>query len=374
MFMTRIPMFMTRIPPRDVTGTPAHGICLRGVGLTVLFAMVCANSGTAAQRVSQTERHMGVRFSITVYADSAKRANEATRMAFARIADLDGRLSHYRPDSELSRLARRSPHEQFVPVSEDLYRVLSRGVEIGRLTDGAFDITVGPLVRLWRRSGREKRLPSDTSLRQAATSVGYEHIQLDPRLRAVRLTRPGMRLDLGGIAKGYALDEAMEVLQKHGVTMGLVDGGGDVVVGDPPPGRLAWQVGIVAPTGDRLAGTIGLANRAVATSGDLYRYVEIDGVRYAHIIDPRTGLGITEGRLATVIAADGMTADALASALCVMEVERGIRLIERLPQVEARLMVRSGRDHAEPREFRSSGFPAIKPLTQDEDTESRSRE
>jgi thiamine biosynthesis lipoprotein len=217
-----------------------------------------------------------------------------------------------------------------VTVSDDLWRVLKEAQDMAQKSGGAFDVTVGPVVRLWRRARIRRQLPSPERMKTARQKVGYKLIRLHPESQQVELLEPDMLLDLGGIAKGYAADEALAVLRKHGIRRALVDAGGDIVLGDPPPGRPAWRIG-VAPLDDDAPPSqfLALANVAVATSGDAWQHVVIDGVRYSHIIDPRTGTGLTDHSSVTVVARDGITADALASAVSVLGPEKGIELVEK---------------------------------------------
>ncbi|MDP6410268.1 MAG: FAD:protein FMN transferase [Planctomycetota bacterium] len=299
---------------------------------------------------------MGTTFAITVYAPDADTAEAALAAAFARIDELDGRLSDYDSQSELSRLSDH-PVDTAIPVSDDLWEVLVVAALIAEQSEGAFDITVGPLSRLWRRARRQGRAPSPERLTHARRATGAQLLSLEPRERTVRLRATGMRLDLGGIAKGFALDEALDVLTERGLPQALVDGGGDVALGEPPPGREAWLVAVEA-TGEsseprpRLA----LARAAVATSGDRYRRALVAGRRSSHILDPRTGLGLPAAISATVVAPSGVLADALASALCVLGPERGLALVDSLSGVEARVTTGEG---ARLRTTESIGFAAL---------------
>jgi len=191
---------------------------------------------------------------------------------------------------------------------------------------------------------RRGRLPPDDQLAQARQAVGYRYLALDSVARTARLDRPGMRLDLGGIAKGYAVDEALKVLRAHGLPRALIDGGGDIRLGDPPPDRPGWRVELttVRADGERATQERLLARRAVATSGDTYRYVEVDGVRYSHILDPRTGMGLTDERLVPVIAPTGMQADALASALSVLSSDAVLAFAAGASEVAVRIIRRVG--------------------------------
>src|SRR5262249_39046856 len=182
-------------------------------------------------------------FRIVLYAPDEATAKKASDAAFARIAELDGIMSDYKPASELMQLCKKAGGDP-VPVSDDLLAVLTRSLEIARLSEGAFDITVGPVVRLWRRARRTMVLPDADELARALKLVGYQQVQIDAKNRTVRLTAKGILLDLGGIAKGYAAQAALEVLRRHGIRHALVAAGGDIAVGDAPPGAAGWRVGI----------------------------------------------------------------------------------------------------------------------------------
>ncbi len=296
----------------------------------------------ATERFEFERAAMGTTFRIVLYAEDGERARRAAEAAFDRIQELDRTLSDWQPDSELSRLCAQSDAGPSgpIPVSEDLFAVLAHAARTARQTGGAFDVSVGPWVRLWRRSVRQGELPTPEALAAARKSVGYEWVVLDPDSRTVTLALPRMRLDLGGIAKGFALDQALAVLAERGVPRALVDGGGDVAVGAPPPGRRAWRVAVATTRHEleRAKTYFDLVHAAVATSGDLFQSVEIGGRRYSHIIDPVTGLGLTRRVSATVVARTGIQADALASALCVLGSQRGLALVEATVGVEARVI------------------------------------
>ncbi len=273
---------------------------------------------------------MGTLFRIVLYAENETQALEGREAAFRRVRELDALLSDYRPDSELNRLCR-APAGTVVPVSQELFHVLRRAREISERTRGAFDVTVGPLVDLWRAARRSGRLPSDREVADARQRVGYEFVVLDEASRSVHLARDGMRLDLGGIAKGYAADEALEALRLLGLGRALVDAGGDLRLGDPPPGQQGWRVELESNGISRIRL---LSDAAVATSGDEHRFLEVGGRRYSHILDPATGLGLTESRPVTVIARDALTADALATAGSVMSPETALRLLHGVNAIE----------------------------------------
>jgi thiamine biosynthesis lipoprotein len=305
--------------------------------LAVLLAPPAKKGAKPADAPASLERHeyaqiqMGMSFKITLYAPDEKTANLAARSAYDRIERLNDILSDYDEKSELSRLSDTADSGKTVAVSDDLWRVLIRSQEVSRDTSGAFDITVGPLVRLWRQARILKTLPAEERLTAARKAVGYEAIRLDEKNRTATLTRPGMRLDAGGIGAGFAADEALAVLKKHGITRALIDASGDVAVGDPPPDKPGWRIGI-APLAAKGPPSryLTLKNCAISTSGDVFQFVEIAGKRYSHIVDPKTGLGLTTRSSVTLVAKDCTTADAYATAVSVLGPKRGMEVIDRL--------------------------------------------
>ncbi len=267
---------------------------------------------------------MGVRVRIVLYAPQEVTARTAAASAFERFAELEAVMSDYRSDSELMRLCDRAG-EGPVPVSEDLFVVLESAQEVAALSGGAFDITAGPLIRLWREARKSGVMPGRKELDEARNRVGWEGLRLDKVRRTAELMKPKMRLDLGGIAKGYACDEALRALAAHGIERALVEAGGDIAASGPPPGETGWRIAVRgSPKREVL-----IAHEAVSTSGDTEQYVEIDGTRYSHIVDPRTGLGVTTRIQATVIAKNGLTTDPLATAFCVLGPDDAERLQKR---------------------------------------------
>ena len=281
------------------------------------------------ERFEFAQRLMGISFTIVLYAPGEEAANLGARAAFARIRELNGIMSDYEPDSELMQLCRTAGQGKDVPLSDDLWQVLTRAEEVSKASDRKFDVTVGPLVKLWRKARRTRQLPSAAELEGASKLVGHTRLRLNRETKSAELLTKGMLLDLGGIAVGYAADEALEVLRSQGITRALVDGSGDISVSDPPPGKAGWRIGIAPLAPDAPPGRfVSLANAAISTSGDAWQFVEIGGKRYSHIVDPATGLGLTERVSVTTIAPDGTAADALATAVCVLGPERGLKMVE----------------------------------------------
>ncbi len=316
----------------------------------LLWGVLLALSGPAAlghdpplERFQATQVEMGVPFRILLYAPDKSTAKGAFDVAFARIQELNAILSDYDEQSELSRLSAASPTPKPVPISQDLWNVLDRSQSLARQTEGAFDVTVGPYVRLWRRARRQREMPSDERLAEARAAVGYEHLVLDANERTALLKVPHMRLDLGGIAMGYAVDEAMKVLREHGITRALIDASGDILASDPPPGKAGWTVSVMPfADNDSLAREILLANAAITSAGDAYQHVVLNGKRYSHIVDTRTGLGLTNQTAVIVIAPDCLTADSLDTAASVLAPEAALKLIESAPGAAGLVARKSG--------------------------------
>jgi thiamine biosynthesis lipoprotein len=285
---------------------------------------------------------MGTTFRIVLYTADRVYAQQAADAAFARIAELDNCMSDYKQTSELMRLCKQFATQvgDPVPVSDDLFFVLSRADELSRRSNGAFDVTVGPIVHLWRHARRTQELPDSKELAAARERVGYAKVKLNPQRKTVRLTTPGMLLDLGGIAKGYAADEALKLIKdKFGITQALVAAGGDITCGAPPPGKTAWKIEVAPISKKQQPLSLALAHAAVSTSGDLEQFVVIGGVRYSHVIDPRTGMGLTGERSVTVIAPNGITADSMTKAVSVLPPDQALKLIDETPGTAAYIVV-----------------------------------
>jgi thiamine biosynthesis lipoprotein len=277
---------------------------------------------------------MGQNAHLVLYAPDQPAAERAGTAAFARIAALDTIMSDYRPNSELMQLCNRAGGPP-VRVSPDLYRVLRRAQDVSRVSHGAFDITVGPLVALWRKARKSGVLPDPAQIEQARRLVGYQNVQLDDHARTVRLLVPGMKLDLGGIAKGYAADGAQRALKDHGITHALVELGGDMVVSGPPPGTAGWKVRV--PNAEKSQGPVDLfySDCAIGTSGDTEQFAVIGGRRYSHVVDPRTGQALTNRVQVTLTARDGLTSDPLSTAISVLGGQDTDRLLEAYPGTQA---------------------------------------
>jgi thiamine biosynthesis lipoprotein len=309
-----------------------------------LFAVLAGPIlGAEPERFEYSEPHMGTNVRLVLYATDAETAKKVSKEAFARVAELERMMTDYDPNSELMRLCALSAEKAGAPVkvSPELFRVLWSGQEVARLSDGAFDMTVGPLVRLWRQSRRTQRLPSASDLAKAKARVGYRMLELNEKEQTVTLKTPGMQLDLGGIAKGYAADEMLKISQWRDIRSALAAVGGDIAVSDAPPGKMGWVIEVAPLTKQHPERTLRLSNMAVSTSGDKEQFVIIDGVRYSHIVDPRTGLGQTGQRSVTVIARHGITSDSMTKPVALLEAQKALELIEQTPDAATLIVVKT---------------------------------
>jgi len=294
---------------------------------------------------------MGTFARVVVVAENTDTANTCIEAAFAEIYKVDELMSDFKSDSEISEVNRDS-FNRAVKVSNWTYEVLQRSIEFSKLSDGAFDITVGPLVDLFRKAKKNETAPSEEEIAQAKAKVGFEKLELNDLNKTVRFTVEGMRLDLGGIAKGYAVDKAFEAAQKAGAIGAMVDIGGNIrCFGASPRGKDNWLIGLQDPKAVKnpdlqapgLSGkdtllTLKLKDGAAATSGDYQQFVIIKGKSYSHILNPHTGTNAEGLSSVTIITDNATDADALSTAVNVIGVEKGLALIEKLPNTEAILL------------------------------------
>ena len=296
------------------------------------------------QRFTFDRKLMGTACTITVYADNAKEARASAFAAFEEMSRLESVMSDYiqsYPDSELLQLAKFASEkpEDAREVSDDLWPVLVRSVKVHSATDGAFDITAKPFTNMWRTSRERKELPPKAAIDRMRPFVGMAHLELDTDNQRARLCKPGTWLDLGGIAKGYIVDRALDVLKQRGLTIAQVQAGGDMALGDAPPGLKGWPINVADfPKDD---GETGLsfwhANGGVSVSGDAFRFVEIEGVRYSHVIDPRTGLGVTGSRYCCVMGPSAFATDAAATVGCILDEKAFEAALKKLAEIEGPL-------------------------------------
>lgn len=290
-----------------------------GFAVSALWATTA--SGNGPERFEYTQLAMGVRARVVVYAEGEGEARAAAKAAFERIAAIEEEISDYRTDNPLAKLHATAGDAKGMVVSELFADVLKEAINISAGTGGTFDPALGGPVQIWRSARKSGKMPESTEIEAARLAAGLDNVEFNPRTRRVTLKQPGTKLDFGGIGKGYAAQKASESLKARGITSHLVALAGDVVLGDAPPAHAGWHVAIEGLGGTSL-GSIELANCAVSTSGDTAQFAEIEGVRYSHIVNPTTGLGLTTPVVATVIASTGTLADALSTAAAVGGRER----------------------------------------------------
>jgi len=309
------------------------------------LSLTLTASLAGAVTIKSGRAKMGSPFEVTVVAPDEAKAWGAAEAAWTEIDRIEALISSWRESSETSAVNRAAGGDP-VAISKELFDLVTRALKVSRLTEGAFDITFGPVGRLWEASAETHRLPDEESLRAARALVGYEAIELDAEALTVRLAKPGMRIGWGAMGKGYAANRAVAVLRAAGASGGLVNAGGDLVAFGRQEDGQPWKIGIAHPLEpDRIFAFFEIEDQAIVTSGDYERYVEIGGERYAHIIDPRSGRPVRGVRSVTVVCPDGELADALATATFVLGVEEGLALIDRLRGVEAMVVDAEGRIH-----------------------------
>jgi thiamine biosynthesis lipoprotein len=312
----------------------------------ILGALVAERSSASEQpasavhQVEASRMSMGCLYSIVAPGDRREPIGRTLETALDEVDRIDRLMSNYREDSPLSRLNRDAPHAP-VAVGRELFDFIAVAMRYGVESDGAFDITVGPLMKAWGFFRGGGRVPSDQELNRARQLTGFRHVVLNGRDRTIRFDRDGVELDLGGIAKGYAVDRAVAILRRHRVTSALVSACGSTIYGlGLSPGGTRWTVDIQDPLDDqRIAFSIPLRNRAVSVSGSSEKFFERDGVRYSHIMDPRTGHPVGGVLSVVVQASTGTAADAIDNVLFVEGVERGRTFLRRHPGVDAAILL-----------------------------------
>jgi FAD:protein FMN transferase len=382
----------------------ALGVVL-GLG-TTLPGCQSAEKGPTADKYIETREVMGTWATVTLITGNGKRAVAASDAAFASLDSVAALMNPRWETSEIYALNDRGAHEP-VKVSPPTLAVLEQSLQMCALSDGAFDVTVGPLIALWQEHGGTGTLPTDEEIATAVALVGPDEIILDPTAGTAALRTAGARVDLGGIAQGYAIDLAVEAIRREGVESGIVEVGGDLrcfgaipaalidrdanlpmrtmrsrpvkerrasgtgdgradvfpglrrsesaSTADPRP----WPLGVQDPFAERIMGRIRVGDRAVATSGHYRRFVTIGDQRFSHILDPRTGRPVEDPASVTVIAGTAVIADGLATAITVLGLERGLALAESLPDVEALIISGTAEN---PKQAATSGFPEVGPV------------
>jgi thiamine biosynthesis lipoprotein len=293
-----------------------------------------------AEWFQREEAIMGTRVAVELWSEDRALAERAMDAVIAEMRRTDELMSTYKPESQLSQVNAHA-HERPVQVDPDIIEVVERSFEVSRMSGGAFDITYASVGYLYDYRAHQK--PTDAQIAAALPGVDYRKVQVDREAHTIRFLREGVRIDLGGIAKGYAVDRAVQHLRELGIRHAMVNAGGDTRLLGDRRGK-PWMVGIRDPrSAGRVVMRVPLADEAISTSGDYERYFEEDGVLYHHILVPSTGRSARGVRSATVIGPDATLTDGLSTTLFVLGVERGMQLIARLPGVEAVMVDDEGR-------------------------------
>ncbi len=297
------------------------------VGTLLIMGTVCGQK----KKYHFSASKMGSPFNITLVSDDSLKSAQLAERSFLLVDSLVKILSDYDSTSELSRLsanAGNGPQQ----VSSTMWNILEKSKRNYEISKGSFDVSIGALSHLWRKARKEKIFPDSISILEAKKKVGLHHMILDPVHRTVNLKKKGMILDMGGIGQGYIAQKVMDFLSQNGIKQALVDVSGDIVMSDAPDGTKGWTIGINLPeaTDDLLPRKLQLHNISVTTSGDVYQFIEHNGKKYSHIIDPRTGYGISSQRNVTVIASNGTDADWLTKACSILPIPEAKKIMAKM--------------------------------------------
>ena len=279
------------------------------------------------KRFQFSEAKMGSPFNLIFYHTDSAEAILLAKECFAIVDTLNAVFSDYNSESEVGKLALQKNQTE-LKVSDELFAMIVRSKEAWKRSGKTFDITIGALTQLWRKAKAEKRFPSEAEVKAAKQSGGFKNLIINQPNRTISFKKQGMRLDFGGIVPGYAAQKVIDFLKSKNIDIALADASGDIVMSNAPPGKNGWIVGINLPESENELWDkkLELNNCAVSTSGDVYRYTIYNGKKYSHIIDPKTGYGVTSQRNVTVICKSGATADWFATACSILPVKKALRL------------------------------------------------
>ena len=308
--------------------------------LLLVTLLAVGNVAAHAEWHAREAAIMGTRIAVEVWREDSAAAEAAIDAVIAEMHRIDALMSVYKPESRLSEVNRDAANRP-VKVEPELAGLISRALEFSELSGGAFDITYASVGYLY--DYRDRRHPTDAQIEAALPAINWRHVVVDPAASTVRFLRPGVRIDLGGIAKGHAVDSSIAILAARGITNATVTAGGDSRILGDRRGR-PWVVGIRHPDErGRVIARIPLEDAAISTSGDYERYFDEDGVRYHHIIDPKTGKSPHGIRSVTVIAPSSTLAEGLTKSVFIMGPERGLALVESQPDVDAVVVTAEGK-------------------------------
>jgi len=314
--------------------------------LVLLLSVILFTTSLFSQQMyRRTLKLMGTRFDISVVANDAVKGNNYIDLAVAEISRIEQLISSWDKNSQTS-LINRNAGIKPVKVDKELFDLIKRSIAISKLTDGAFDISYASMDRIWKFDGTMKTIPSEKEIKKSVSKVGFQNIILDEEKQTVFLKLLGMKIGFGGIGKGYAADKAKNLLISKGVKAGIMNASGDMNTWGQQPNGDYWKVAITNPLNKKNAfGMLPIKSGAVVTSGNYEKYITLNGKRYSHIIDPRTGFPSSGIISATVFAPKAEFADALATSIFVMGVEVGINRIDQLPNIDCIIIDENGTIH-----------------------------
>lgn len=294
-----------------------------------------AVGGIETRRYEDSRVSMACVYAIVVYGHDQTPLEQAVNAALDEVDHIDRLMSNYKKESELSRVNRDAAKSP-VKVDRELFDFIAECLRYSRESDGAFDVTVGPLMKAWGFFRGEGRMPSEAELAEARNRIGYQRVILNQKDKTISFDKPGIELDLGGIAKGYAVDRAVEVLEKYGITSALVSAGGSTIYAlGAPPGKSTWEVEIQDPVDrNRIATTVRLKDQTLSVSGSYEKFFKLNGVRYSHVMNPRTGKPAQGVLSVAVVTDDGTSGDALDNVFYVLGVERSKALLNKFSASE----------------------------------------
>lgn len=303
------------------------------------------NSLSAQQVHKRIVKLMGSRFDITVVESNSAKANEYIDLAIAEITRIEKLISSWDKNSQTYKITQNAGIKPVV-VPNELFELINRSLLISKLTDGAFDISYASMDKIWKFDGTMSEMPSEETIKLSVSKVGYKNILLDKEKQSVFLKLKGMKIGFGAIGKGYAADKAKELLISKGAKAGIINASGDMNTWGKQPNGKDWFIAISNPLNKNKAfATLPIKNGAVVTSGDYEKFINFDGIRYSHIIDPRTGIPSSGIISVTVFAAKAELADALATSVFVMGIEVGLDRINQLQNIECVIVDQEGKIH-----------------------------
>jgi thiamine biosynthesis lipoprotein len=282
------------------------------------------------KRFEFSENKMGSSFNIIFYHRDSAEAMSLAKECFLIVDSLTTIFSDYNSESEIGKLALQT-NQTGIKISDELFSMIIRSKDAWKRSDKTFDITIGALTQLWRKAKKENRFPSETEIKTAKDQTGFKNLIINERSKTISFKKPGIRLDFGGIVPGYTAQRVIDFLKTKNINIALIDASGDIVMNDAPPGKDGWAIGINLPENQNeiWEKKLELKNFAVSTSGDVYRYTIHNGIKYSHIIDPKTGYGLTSQRNVTIITKYGADADWLATACSILPIKKALKLAKK---------------------------------------------